>query len=1090
MIESHIEDQNQKDLPANTLRFATQHSRNYHTSLSTNKTLLSTNKMPKCKVCGRTFKSFRGLNQHLTSTSCGRVHEASLGVAKDVHVMCAEEAIQAVLGLDGTDVAMAKANIKKRSLSTLEEDPSFHKAVPQDAQELGKLLDLDRKMPARETHDRSQVNDSLREVAVFEDSDDDFLLPMDSENDDENHQSNDQTPDKSTLRDFRDYCANARANFAPLDDNKRQAIKLLDILRRKKAPLDSYDEVMEWHLRSTGKLLPSDKVTQTDDFISRKVLMKHLSKRYNQDDKFPTVKHVILPYSRARVGVVLMPATKCVESLLTDPRLCDDDFSFHDNNPFAKPPEGLDYISDLSTGEAYRQGHKKYVTKPNQIGVGIQWYIDGAVTGQFENLEIIALKMSLSVFSRNYRMKDHAWRTLGYVVNYSKAGSRGKKLFADSKHVDSTIVAHQLLQKEGEQEEDADVTSEKAQDFHKQLATILESYVTIEQSGMLWDLFYQGQVHKADLVFWTIMVRCDTDEAELLTGKYRSRSGNVKNLCRYCTCPNEETDDPLANHPLKTVEMVKGLIEAKDLDGLKAISQQNINNSWYKLRFSNPQGIHGACPSEMLHAVLLGIFKYARECFFHQIGESSALAGEINALAQQYGVLFGRQSERDIPKCKFAEGIRKKGKLMAKEYRGVLLVMAVVLRSTEGQKLLKKNRNFKEDYLIKDWLLLVEMLLEWEAYLCEPKMKVAHVRRMLKKNRFIMHILKKVMNRSVGMGLKLMKFHAIIHLAVDIILYGVPMEHDTGANESGHKVTKTAAKLTQKKASVFELQTATRLAEFFIIELAMLELAGRPIWEYFDGYQAPIVSDSSKDDDNSTTTSDLAPTEDDIETRGARIVVFEDADGTRGYEIKSRMKDPDSVLWSTDARDALLNLQQLVSPWQQELQIHTEHVRNGQIFRAHPNYRQEGPWQDWVLVDWGAEYGRLPCEIWAFVVLENLPEVDDDGQPLYFGGIDVTNGTYALVEASTWSKKESELEQSDIFVPFTKDVGATNSQGIVTSRKFYLADVEAIVAPLCVVADIGSKPCHKYFQVKPRSAWAADFVSWLEDPHANDDMDD
>ena len=122
-----------------------------------------------------------------------------------------------------------------------------------------------------------------------------------------------------------------------------------------------------------------------------------------------------------------------------------------------------------------------------------------------------------------------------------------------------------------------------------------------------------------------------------------------------------------------------------------------------------------------------------------------------------------------------------------------LLVMAAILRSTEGRKLLQRSKNFSKDYMIKDWLLMVEMLLEWEAYLCEPRMKVRHVRRMMRKNRFIMHVIRKVARRVEGMGLKIFKFHAIVHMALDIILFGVPMEHDTGANESQHKATKVAA---------------------------------------------------------------------------------------------------------------------------------------------------------------------------------------------------------------------------------------------------------------------------------------------------------
>ena len=52
------------------------------------------------------------------------------------------------------------------------------------------------------------------------------------------------------------------------------------------------------------------------------------------------------------------------------------------------------------------------------------------------------------------------------------------------------------------------------------------------------------------------------------------------------------------------------------------------------------------------------------------------------------------------------------------------------------------------------------------------------------------------------MGLKTLKFHAIQHLTNDILNFGVPMESDTGSNETGHKPEKTAAKLTQKKKKI------------------------------------------------------------------------------------------------------------------------------------------------------------------------------------------------------------------------------------------------------------------------------------------------
>jgi hypothetical protein len=45
-------------------------------------------------------------------------------------------------------------------------------------------------------------------------------------------------------------------------------------------------------------------------------------------------------------------------------------------------------------------------------------------------------------------------------------------------------------------------------------------------------------------------------------------------------------------------------------------------------------------------------------------------------------------------------------------------------------------------------------------------------------------------------------------MADGILNFGVPMEVDTGSNESGHNATKTAARLTQKNEKTFDLQTA------------------------------------------------------------------------------------------------------------------------------------------------------------------------------------------------------------------------------------------------------------------------------------------
>ena len=137
-------------------------------------------------------------------------------------------------------------------------------------------------------------------------------------------------------------------------------------------------------------------------------------------------------------------------------------------------------------------------------------------------------------------------------------------------------------------------------------------------------------------------MRCDGEEGDTLCGKYTSRTANVAQLCRYCECPVEETDDPYTEFPPKTTKKIARLVHRNDADALQQLSQQNIQNAMYKIRFGshNKQGIHGACPHEILHGIHLGLFKYTRDCFFEQIGKDSKTADRINTLSALYGSIF------------------------------------------------------------------------------------------------------------------------------------------------------------------------------------------------------------------------------------------------------------------------------------------------------------------------------------------------------------------------------------------------------------------------------------------------------------------
>ena len=376
------------------------------------------------------------------------------------------------------------------------------------------------------------------------------------------------------------------------------------------------------------------------------------------------------------------------------------------------------------------------------------------------------------------------------------------------------------------------------QDLHTMLEVIWDEFIKIQETGFVWDLMYKGKEYQGiEFQLFTPFIKCDTDEADRLAGSYTSRTKQISQLCRYCCCPTDECDEPHANYPRKTVPMIDKLIKKDDDVRLAQLSQQKINNACYKLRFGvhNTEGVHGACPLEMLHALLLGIFKYVRDCFYEQVGPTSRRAKEINALADAYGHLFSHQSDRDMPKTKFSNGIQA-GKIMAKEFSGVLLLLATILQSTKGKNILagKKTAPFAKNGLLDKWRMLIETLLMWEMWLKSDTMTKKHVRRSQKKHLYIMYLIRLIADRKKGMGLKIVKYHAIMHMTQDIIHFGVPMNYDTGADESGHKSSKTAAKLTQRRRDTFDAQVCQRLNEVHVLDLAMEEIVSdRPLYYYY-----------------------------------------------------------------------------------------------------------------------------------------------------------------------------------------------------------------------------------------------------------------
>ena len=892
-------------------------------------------------------------------------------------------------------------------------------------------------------------------------------------------------PDTWIRDQFREYCTKAKAKHGPFTKEEETTVRLLSLLKDKNAPMNAYEPTMLWHLHMSNQLYPHQQLGDYAGYIGRNAMLKRLLERYNYGMKQPKQKTVKLPVSGTIVKLTCHDAKATIQRLLTDPRIKAKDYLFWDGNPLSPPPETIEVIEDLNTGMAYLQTHAQLINPEGREQLmPVVIYFDGTAVSHFHDMEIIQVNIALGTMTRLARTNSYCWAPLGYIEKIHEHGGRGRQILAQANHMES-----QDMPGHGSSTDSSASSTEKVrisqgvgdktdQDFHAMMSVMLEELVDLQESGFLWDHCnpVTGEVTRD--IHYKIFVpflKVDGKEGDLACAKYGQRS-STQQICRKCHIPLGQADNHMANYALKTVEEIKALIDSEDLDGLRALSQTYLRNAFYKVRFSmgNNRGVHGSCPSELLHAFLLGTFKYLRDIFFEMMGKTSERAKLMNALSKVCAQLFTRQSDRTMPGTAFSKGIMA-GKLMAKDYRGVLLVMLAMIRSQKGREILKTAKEFKgeDEAALNDWILLVELMLEWESYLNEPKMYVKHVKRLEKKHRYIMYVMRKVARRTAGKGLKLLKFHTILHIWEDILELGVPLEYDTSANESMHKPSKKASKMTQRAADTFNLQTATRLLEFELIDLAMTELELQLVpWEYYDQREDAETGAETPDNDR-------------ISTGEARIKVHMDEDTNEpAFWMASRSKFAAKTKWNAQVIDFLLALQDKIraADGPDSLDIYTCHRRKGQVFRGHPNFRGKGPWKDWVWVNWGAGFGKLPAHIWCFVNMEDVGRGAID-----HGGVRLKKGVFAVVETATLSDNNHLNVRCDLFTPIYKEVQMEGN--VVQNRTFYLADAEAFDEPCCVIPDLGGPP-NRYFVVKPRNQWAKEFIRWLEEPHNLDAMDD
>jgi hypothetical protein len=169
-----------------------------------------------------------------------------------------------------------------------------------------------------------------------------------------------------------------------------------------------------------------------------------------------------------------------------------------------------------------------------------------------------------------------------------------------------------------------------------------------------------------------------------------------------------------------------------------------------------------------------------------------------------------------------------------------------------------------------------------------------------------------------------------------------------------------------------------------------------------------------------------------------------------------------------------------------DLHCWTEYIRCGVPFRAHPNYRQTGPWYDWVMVKYEVDLNDLPEEWCGHFEACFFPS-----KILSFFQVEGGIGTYAIIHTCE-TNKQLDQKSTVLLERWTLQYKRRNAREAPTPV-YDIQEVECFGEGVLVVEDrpglfetsianrAGKHIPYEVTLVIPRKYWPKKFISTDED---------
>ncbi len=444
---------------------------------------------------------------------------------------------------------------------------------------------------------------------------------------------------------------------------------------------------------------------------------------------------------------------------------------------------------------------------------------------------------------------------------------------------------------------------------------------------------------------------------------------------------------------------------------------------------------------------------------------SPEMQKKVELVAAHFMRELKHQSEKDLPRTQFAQGITKHDAMLKGcEEQGILLLILLVMSSTAGSATLfcSTNNPAIDPDIYSRLLGTIEIMVGFEEFL-EIKRPlssndIANVRIYIPA---MLERFKETVDRQTGMGLKIVKFHMILHIIWDILRHGLPANYDSGPGEARHKEhVKKPAKQTQKRFDKFDRQIAKNVAMAVVAEYACDQLLTEthiphqilpiPCWQM----QGPIALISR----------------DDLQIRKSK-------------ENKSQFTYDSFPEYAKAAIQFLRDA--VIRPGHDSILVFSE-VRNGaNNYRAHPDYRSGGTWYDWGMVKFpGNDDDLYPCRFCCFFKVETLPtDAHSNVLPIVFDNNEFisTPGMYAICQSfengpykrTSPGRPPKRTQHPEIRTMFAERL----------SEGYWPVNIECIQGPCAVVQDVNYsivtkslEPTGYYTYIERCSNWATSFL--------------